>query len=121
MKGFIKEYILENWSLKATALLLALILWALVRGEPSNERGLAVPLEVLVPRNMEIANDLPTSAAITYRGPTLSSIGNVTCVIDLRNAKEGAHTVSLTSENVRMTTGTLHSYHQGCFCEISRR
>ena len=105
MKGLIKEYLLENWSLKATALLLALILWALVRGEPSQERGLPVPLEVLVPRNMEIANDLPTSAAITYRGPALSSIGMVTCVIDLRNAKEGGHTVSLTSDNVRMTSG----------------
>ena len=105
MKGFFKRFILENWSLKATALLLALILWALVRGEPGQERGLPVPLEVLVPRNMEITNDLPTSAAITYRGPTLASIGTVTCVIDLRNAKEGGHTVSLTSDNVRMTSG----------------
>ena len=27
MKRFIQEYLLENWSLKATAILLALILW----------------------------------------------------------------------------------------------
>ncbi len=105
MKGFVKEYLLENWSLKATAFLLALILWLFVRGEPSQERGLAVPLEVLVPRNMEIANERPTSAEITYRGPAFSNIGSASCVIDLRAAKEGKQTITLTPDNVRMPKG----------------
>jgi hypothetical protein len=105
MKRVIKEYLLENWSLKATALLLALILWLFIQGEPGQQRGLAVPLEVLVPRNMEITNERPTSAEITYRGPAFSNIGSATCIIDLKSAKEGKHLVSLTSDNVRMPKG----------------
>jgi YbbR domain-containing protein len=105
MKRLIKEYLLENWSLKATAILLALILWLFIQGEPGQQRGLAIPLEVLVPRNMEITNERPMSAEITYRGPAFSNIGSAICIIDLKSAKEGKHTISLTSDNVRMPKG----------------
>ena len=61
MKRFFKEYFLENWTLKATALLLALILWLFVRGEPGAERVVAIPLEVRISHQMEITNERPAT------------------------------------------------------------
>jgi YbbR domain-containing protein len=91
MKRFIREYLLENWSLKATAILLGLILWLFVRGEPGPERVVAVPLEVQVPRQMEITNERPTTIEITMRGAAFSNIlfSNPlpTCIVDLQNVK----------------------------------
>jgi hypothetical protein len=111
MKRFIKKYLLENWILKTTALLLALILWLFVRGEPGPERVVAVPLEVQLPRLMEITNDRPSTIEITMRGPAYSNIlfsqpSLPTCIVDLQGAKEGEHFLTLTPENVRIPQGS---------------
>jgi YbbR domain-containing protein len=110
MKRFIREYLLENWSLKATAILLGLILWLFVRGEPGPERVVAVPLEVQVPRQMEITNERPTTIEITMRGAAFSNIlfSNPlpTCIVDLQGANEGEHVVPLTPENVKIPKGS---------------
>jgi len=110
MKRFIQEYLLENWSLKATAILLALILWLFVRGEPGIERVVTVPLEVQVPRHMEITNDRLTSVEVTLRGAAFSSIWLSqplpTCIIDLQGAKEGEHVITLTPDNVKTPRGS---------------
>jgi len=93
MKRFFQELLLENWSLKLTAVLLSLILWLFVRGEPGPERVVAVPLEVLLPRQMEITNQRPTSVEVTMRGAAFSNMlfsqPLPTCIIDLQDAKEG--------------------------------
>jgi hypothetical protein len=110
MKRFIKEYLLENWTLKATALLLGLVLWLFVRGEPGPERVVAVPLEVQVPRHMEITNERPTSIEVTMRGAAFSNMWfNQTlpsCVIDLQGAEEGKHLVTLTPDNIKIPKGS---------------
>jgi YbbR domain-containing protein len=110
MKRFIREYILENWNLKVTALLLALILWLFVRGEPGPERVVTIPLEVQVPSQMEIVNDRLTTIEVTMRGPSLSgSWFNPplpTCVVNLEKAQEGEHVVQLTPDNVRVPKGS---------------
>ncbi len=110
MKRFIHEYLLENWSLKATAILLALILWLFVRGEPGIERVVTVPLEVQVPRHMEITNDRMTSVEVTMRGAAFSSMWLSqplpTCIIDLQGAKEGEHVITLTPDNVKIPRGS---------------
>ncbi len=110
MKRFIKEYILENWSLKATAILLALTLWLFVRGEPGPERIVTIPLEVQVPRHMEIINERPTSVEVTMRGAAFSNMWFSqplpTCIIDLQRSKEGEHVVILTPENVKTPKGS---------------
>jgi len=109
MKRFFQELLLENWSLKLTAVLLSLILWLFVRGEPGPERVVAVPLEVLLPRQMEITNQRPTSVEVTMRGAAFSNMlfsqPLPTCVIDLQDAKEGEHVITLTPENVRSSKG----------------
>jgi YbbR domain-containing protein len=99
------QILLKNWVLKLTAIFLALILWIVVRGDPSAERVVTVPLEIRIPRNMEIVNERPNSVDVMIRGPS-SNMGFVssipTCNIDLRSADEGEHIVPLTSENLRM-------------------
>ena len=110
MKRFIKEYLLENWNLKATALLLALILWLFVRGEPGSERVVTIPLEVQVPSQMEIVSERLATIEVTMRGTTLSTqwfnTPLPTCVIDLQRAQEGQHVVILTPDNVRIPKGS---------------
>jgi YbbR domain-containing protein len=112
MKGLIQEYLLQNWTLKVTAILLAFILWLFVRGEPGPERVVpGVPLEVQVPRQMEITNKRPTSVEVTMRGTAFSDLWlshpiPTTCMIDLSEAKEGEHVVTLTPENVKTPKGS---------------
>jgi YbbR domain-containing protein len=110
MKRFIKEFILENWSLKAAAVLLALVLWLFVRGESGPERVVAIPLEVQIPHHMEITNERPTSVEVTMRGAAFSNMwfGQPlpTCIIDLQGSKEGEHVIALTPENVKTPKGS---------------
>jgi YbbR domain-containing protein len=110
MKRLIQEYLLENWSLKLTAILLSLILWLFVRGEPGPERVVAVPLEVQVPRHMEIINERPTSIEVTMRGAAFSNMWFSqplpTCIIDLQGSQEGEHTINLTPDNVKIPKGS---------------
>jgi YbbR domain-containing protein len=110
MKRFIKEYVLENWTLKATALLLALMLWLFVRGEPGPERVVTIPLEVQLPSQMEIVNERVSTVEVTMRGANLSgkwsNLPLPTCVIDLQKAREGEHPVTLTRDNIRIPKGS---------------
>ncbi len=110
MKRLIQEYLLENWSLKLTAILLSLVLWLFVRGEPGPERVVAVPLEVQVPRHMEIINERPTSVEVTMRGAAFSNMWFSqplpTCIIDLQGSQEGEHAINLTPENVKVPKGS---------------
>ncbi len=110
MKKWIKAYILEHWNLKATALLLAMILWLFVRGEPGLERVVTIPLEVLMPSQMEIVSERLATIEVTMRGTAFSAqwfnAPLPTCVIDLQKAQEGEHTVMLTPDNVRVPKGS---------------
>jgi YbbR domain-containing protein len=109
MRRFIRDYLLENWNLKITALLLALIVWLFVRGEPGPERVVLVPLEVLVSHHMEITGDRPSMIEITMRGAAFSGavFGQTlpTCTIDLQSASEGSHVVPLTLDNIKVPKG----------------
>jgi YbbR domain-containing protein len=110
MKRFIREYLLENWNLKVTALLLALIIWLFVRGEPGPEKVVRIPLEVQVSHNMEITGERPSMIEITMRGAASSGslFGQVlpTCTIDLQNAGEGVQAVTLTPDSINIPKGS---------------
>jgi len=103
MKRFLREVILKNWHLKATAILLTLILWLFVHGEPGTERVVAVPLEVLIPKQMEITSERPATIDVTMRG-NIQPLP--TCIVDLQEASEGEHTVILNPDNVRIPQGS---------------
>jgi YbbR domain-containing protein len=103
MRDRIRDLFLENWGLKLTSLAIACFLWFVVRGDSGTERVITVPLEIRIPRNMEITNERPSSVDVTIRGLA----GNMwfgqtvpVCTIDLQDADEGDHTVPLAERNV---------------------
>jgi YbbR domain-containing protein len=110
MRRRIKALFLENWTLKAIALFLALFLWIFVRGEQGPERVVTVPLEVRLPRQMEIINKRPTSIEVTMRGAPVSNLWFSqplpACVIDLQTAGEGEHVVPLTPDHIKLSQGS---------------
>ncbi len=110
MKRFIKEIFLKNWSLKTIAILLALVLWLFVRGEPGPERVVEVPLEVQLPRHMEITNERLKTVEVTMRGAALSNMWfnqpPPNCIVDLQGTSEGEHVVALRPENVKIPKGS---------------
>jgi YbbR domain-containing protein len=97
----LRDLIAKNWWLKLSALLLSFALWLVVRGD-DGERVFIVPLTVQVPRNMEIANERPSSVEVTAAGgSTLSGrLPEMTYTIDLHDAAEGSHIVPLTPDGV---------------------
>ncbi len=109
MREWLRNLFLENWSLKVAALAISCFLWFVVRGDSGSERVITVPLEVRIPRNMEITNERPSTVDVTIRGPA----GNMlwfgqsvpVCSVDLQDAEEGEHTVPLSERNVQMPRG----------------
>jgi YbbR domain-containing protein len=102
---FFRELILENWGLKLLSVFLALVLWFFVRGDPGAERIITVPLEIRIPTAMEITSERPTSVDVTVRGNTTNSwFGQSvpTCIVNLENAGEGLHSITLGPQNVRI-------------------
>jgi YbbR domain-containing protein len=96
--------------LKALSLVLALLLWMIVSGEETVERGLRIPLEIQqVPTGLELAGDIPTTVDVRVRGAsgTLSrvSAGDVVAVLDFRTARAGRRLFPLTPEQVRVPFG----------------
>jgi YbbR domain-containing protein len=105
MMRFIREALFTNWMLKIAALVLALIFWLIVRGDPGVERVLTIPLEVRIPAGMEITNERPTSVDVTLRG-NFSGIwfaqGVPICSLNMEGVDEGEHIVPLGADNVQI-------------------
>ncbi len=100
----------QHLGLKLLSLVMALVLWMVVSGEETVERGLRVPLELQqVPAGLELTGDVPTTVDLRVRGPsgTLSrvSAGDVVAVLDLRSAVEGRRLFTLTPEQIRVPFG----------------
>ena len=107
MKRFLRGFFLQDWLLKTASIIIAFTLWLFVRGNPDQERVLAVQLEVRKPQQMEIISQIPASVEITMRGSSVSNawLSQIppTCIVDLQNASEGDHVVKLTQSNIRMS------------------
>ncbi len=96
--------------LKLLSVAIAVLLWMMVAGDETVERGLRVPLELQqVPPDLELLGDVPTTADVRVRGPsgTLSRVspGDIVAVLDLRAAREGERLFHLTPEQVRAPFG----------------
>ena len=105
IRRFILEFLLKNWGLKATSLLIALALWVMVRGS-QGEHVITVPLTVQIPRNMEIVNQRPSFVEITAQGYMSNLAGgqpNLSYTIDLQSASEGEQVIALTPEEVHVS------------------
>lgn len=99
-----------NFGLKVLSLATALLLWIVVAGEETVERGLRVPLELQqLPTGIELNGDVPSTVDVRVRGGsgTLSRVlaGDVVAVLDLRTARVGRRVFPLTSDQVRVPFG----------------
>jgi YbbR domain-containing protein len=93
--------------LKVLSLTLAVLLWLIVAGEETVERGLRVPLELVqFPEGLELQAEAPSVVDVRVRGSstTLSQVtpGNIVAVLDLRTARPGRRVFQLTPEQVRV-------------------
>jgi YbbR domain-containing protein len=101
----------RHMGLKLLSVGLAALLWIVVSGEETVERGLRVPLELQqFPANLELhQGDLPATVEVRLRGPSgvLSrmSPGDVVAVLDLRSARPGRRLFQLNAEAVRAPSG----------------
>ena len=95
---------------KLFSLAAAILLWVMVSGEETVERGLRVPLELQqFPDAMEVSGELPTTVDVRVRGGSaaLSRMvpGDVVAVLDLRSARPGQRVFPMTPEQVRAPFG----------------
>src|SRR5438309_9273813 len=100
----------RHLGLKALSLVLALLLWMVVSGEETVERGLRVPLELTqVPGGLELLGEVPATVDVRVRGSsgTLSRVGagDVVAVLDLHTAQSGRRLFPLTPDQVRVPFG----------------
>ena len=96
--------------LKALSAVLALLLWMVVSGEETVERGLRVPLELQqAPAGLELSGDIPATVDVRVRGASgaLSrvSAGDITAILDLRTARSGQRLFPITPDQVRAPFG----------------
>ena len=100
----------RHFGLKVLSIALAVLLWMVIAGDETVERGLRVPLELQqFPPGLELLGDVPTTADIRVRGAsgTLSRLspGDIVAVVDLRGARPGERLFHLTPEQVRTPFG----------------
>ena len=96
--------------LKLLSVGLALLLWMVVSGEETVDRGLRVPLELTqVPAGLELLGDVPATVDVRVRGAsgTLSRMGtgDVVAVLDLHTGQSGRRLFPLTPDQVRVPFG----------------
>ena len=106
----VARWLFGNVWLKLLSVGLALLLWMVVSGEETVERGLRVPLELTqVPGGLELLGDVPATVDVRVRGAsgTLSRVGagDVVAVLDLHTAKSGRRLFPLTPDQVRVPFG----------------
>jgi YbbR domain-containing protein len=100
----------RHFGLKLLSVGLAVMLWMVVSGEETVERGLRVPLELQqFPAGLELHDEAPSTIDVRVRGAsgTLSRIspGDMVAVLDLRGARAGRRLFHLTPEQVRAPFG----------------
>jgi len=100
----------RHLGLKALSLGLAVILWMVVSGEETVERGLRIPLELQqAPAGLEIIGEVPATVDVRVRGASGSlsrvSTGDVVAVLDLRGARSGRRLFPIAPEQVRAPFG----------------
>jgi YbbR domain-containing protein len=106
----VMHWFFGNIWLKLLSLGLALLLWMVVSGEETVERGLRVPLELTqMPAGLELLGDVPATVDVRVRGAsgTLSRVaaGDVVAVLDLHTAQPGRRLFPLTPDQMRVPFG----------------
>jgi YbbR domain-containing protein len=100
----------RHFWLKVWSVAIAVLLWMVVAGEETVERGLRVPLELQqFPAGLELQMDAPSLIDVRVRGSsgTLSRVapGDIVGVLDLRTARAGRRLFQITPEQIRVPSG----------------
>ena len=100
----------RHFGLKALSVGLAALLWLVIAGEETVERGLRIPLELQqFPEGLELQSEAPALVDVRVRGSSgaLSRMGpgDVVAVLDLHAAGSGQRLLSLTPDQVRTPLG----------------
>ncbi len=100
----------DNLALKAASLAIAVVLWFVIAGEKTSERGLAVPVELQnVPPNLEMTGEAVNTVEVRLRaspgiihalGP-----GEISAQVDLAGSAEGERIIHLSPEAIRVPFG----------------
>jgi YbbR-like protein len=100
----------DNLPLKAASLLIAVVLWFVIAGEKTSERGLAVPVELQnVPTSLEMTGEAVNTVEVRLRaspgiihalGP-----GEISAQVDLAGSGEGERLIHLSPEAIRVPFG----------------
>jgi YbbR domain-containing protein len=93
----IKKLFLNNWGLKTSALLLAVLVWAIISGQEKtySEKTLKIPIEIInVSSNMEVVNLQPEEVRVSLKGSAnliaKTRPENMAIKIDLKNINENS-------------------------------
>ena len=96
----------RHFGLKMVSVGVAVLLWLVVAGDQTVERGLRVPLELQqFPAGLELEGEPPSLVDVRVRGASSAlsriSAGDIVAVLDLRAARPGRRLYQLTPEQVR--------------------
>lgn len=108
--GFLRRWVLHNWHLKLLSLVLALLLWMVITGEPPTEVGFSVPLELRnTPLGMVVVSDVPASVQVRMHGPAALvrrlGAGDIVVALDLAGLARGEHAFALSPDDVVVPYG----------------
>ena len=100
----------RHFGIKVLSVALAVLLWMVISGEETVERGLRIPLELQqFPAELELETEAPSLVDVRVRGAsgTLSRVapGDIVAVLDLHTARTGRRLYQLTPEQVRVPFG----------------
>jgi YbbR domain-containing protein len=100
----------RHFALKLWSVGLAVLLWMVVAGEETVERGMRIPLELQqFPAGLELQTEAPSTVDVRVRGGsgTLSRLSpvDIVAVLDLRDAHPGQRLFHVTPDQVRVPFG----------------
>jgi YbbR domain-containing protein len=110
----LKKLVFKNWGLKTSALLLAILFWAIISGRERtfSEKTLKIPVEVFnVSENVEVVNLRPEEVTVSLKGAS-NFVAAVTpetnpIKIDLKNIKESNKLNYFAEDYLELPKGVL--------------
>ncbi len=100
--NILRGLLLNNLGLKGISLVLAFLLWLQVGSQQNFQRTVSVPLEFYnLPADLEITGDYAREVDVIIRAQRrVESVGQMSAVIDFKNAKPGTEIVPLAERNI---------------------
>ncbi len=105
------RFVTENIGWKLLSLAIAVLLWISVSSEPELASFVSVPVQYKdIPEDLEIASDVVESVTLELRGPSgelrdFAENNRAAAVLDMRDARAGERTYTITEGNVRLPRG----------------